>query len=145
METGIYKLLYVSTASKGLDEEELLQILKQARRNNEANGITGLLLYADRSIIQMLEGNKAQVDATFKSISADLRHTGIIKLIGEFADERDFSEWSMGFQRVDAKSLEDIDGFNDLLGNKAPGAVAFTAISDKVRILLETFKKTARI
>jgi len=145
METGIYKLLYVSTASKGLDEEELLQILKQARRNNEANGITGLLLYADRSIIQMLEGNKAQVDATFKSISADLRHTGIIKLIGEFADERDFSEWSMGFQRVDAKSLEDIDGFNDLLGNKASGAVAFAAISDKVRILLETFKKTARI
>ena len=141
----VYQVLYVSSANEGLDEESLLEILKHARIKNEINGITGLLLYADHSIIQLLEGDVDSVEKTFRSISADPRHTGIIKLIAEFTDQRDFADWSMGFKSVDSKALNDVDGFNDLLEKRPLESDALETVSSKVRTLVNTFRKTARV
>jgi len=145
MTSNIYKLLYVSAANVTLDEQGLLDILEQARRNNQKNGLTGLLLFAEGSIIQLLEGEKEAVDNTFQTIAQDSRHTGIIKLIAEYADSRDFSDWSMGFKRIQSKSLDEIAGFNDLLENKTLEENQLADISNRMRTLFETFRKTARV
>lgn len=145
MTDDVYQLLYVSSANRTVDEADLLEIMDQARKNNKKNDITGLLLFADGSIVQLLEGDKELVESTYESISRDPRHTGIIRLVSEYSESRDFADWSMGFQRIESKSLIDIEGFNDLLENKDLGQDQLAAISQRMRTLFEAFRKTARI
>ena len=145
MNTDVYQLLYVSSATENFDEDDLLDIMNQARKNNKKNGITGLLLFADGSIVQLLEGNKELVERTYETIARDPRHSGLIRLVGEYSESRDFADWSMGFQRIESKSLTDVEGFNNLLENKDLGGDQLTAISKRMRILFETFRKTARV
>jgi hypothetical protein len=145
MTGDVYQILYVSSASRTVDESDLLEIMGQARKNNKKNDVTGLLLFAEGNIVQLLEGDKEIVESTFESISRDPRHTGIIRLVSEYSESRDFADWSMGFQRIGSISLTDIEGFNDLLENKELGQDQLAAISQRMRILFETFRKTARI
>ncbi len=64
-------LVYISAASYPYMDEELKNILLKSRQNNEARKITGLLLYHDGSIIQVLEGEKEQVLSIYQTISHD--------------------------------------------------------------------------
>ena len=51
------RLTYASTALKEWSPEELLKLLKDCRKNNGAKNITGILLYANGSFFQVLEGD----------------------------------------------------------------------------------------
>lgn len=102
----MYRLIYASTARSDLDEAGLRQIVETARRNNAANGISGMLLYMDGNFIQLLEGDKPVVEATFSRIEADERHRGVIVLDGRDAGARVFENWSMGYHRPPAGDRE---------------------------------------
>ncbi len=113
-------LVYVSQAERPMTREELTDLLEQSRAYNHKDGITGLLIYRytaddDRAcFMQLLEGEKAVLDATFERIAADRRHhTKIILEEGEIA-ARHFPAWLMGFRDVDNIDLERFDGFTDL-------------------------------
>ena len=71
-------LVYLSAASYPYAHEDLKEILLKSRRNNEARNITGLLLYHEGSIIQVLEGEKEQVHSLYQTISRDPRHKNIL-------------------------------------------------------------------
>ena len=60
METDLYQIIY-ATATRPIEEDELLGMLKRSREKNARLGITGMLLHCDGSFIQALEGPKAQV------------------------------------------------------------------------------------
>ena len=59
----------------------------------------------------MLEGPKAAVKETFARISCDPKHRALRLLIEQETDDRLFSEWSMGFERLDPDQARTTDIF----------------------------------
>lgn len=116
----MFQLVYLSTAVNLLAEDELNDILQISRDNNSALDITGLLLYHEGNIIQVLEGEELEVMNLYYKIERDPRHKGIIKMISGQVLERYFSGWSMGFKSLSAKEYKDALGYlepgsNDVL------------------------------
>ncbi|OIO69086.1 MAG: blue light sensor protein [Zetaproteobacteria bacterium CG12_big_fil_rev_8_21_14_0_65_55_1124] len=121
------RLVYVSLATKPLEEKELLQLLGTCRSNNTEQGITGQMIYTEGTFMQVLEGPQAAVDATFARIKKDTRHHNITLIERVNIDERQFSEWSMGFKSLTREQMQDIEGFNyhledDVKGKAGPYA-----------------------
>ena len=96
----IHFLLYTSNTFKPLAQTDLALILEHARRNNAANGVTGILLYAHTLVMQYLEGPRDAVDRTFEKIRRDPRHYGVQVLLRHDVRERRFDRWSMAFEPV---------------------------------------------
>lgn len=99
--TQLLRLLYLSAATHRLDEDDLDEILYCARRNNTANGITGILLCMDDAFLQVLEGEPEKVEATLARISLDARHEAMRVLLREPCTTRRFPGWSMGFHHLE--------------------------------------------
>lgn len=70
-----------------------------------------MTLYGDGTFIQLLEGDQAVVEASYKKILKDSRHTGFMKLITGEEKERTFTDWSMGFKAADISQLEGVTGY----------------------------------
>jgi hypothetical protein len=65
MTSKLIQCIYASAAGRAFDTEELAQLLKVARDNNAKLGLTGMLLYAEGSFFQVLEGPAQVVDALY--------------------------------------------------------------------------------
>ena len=105
------KIIYASRAVHPMSEAELVDLLSRARTRNQAAGVTGMLLYAGQSFLQMLEGDAASLEHIYASISRDPRHNALRLLAEEPIGMRRFTDWSMGFDHID----------EDRLGNELPG------------------------
>jgi len=106
-----YRLLYcsrnvIAASSVGgydarghaVDMEHILRcILAVARRRNQADNITGALLFTASGFAQVLEGQRDAVERTFERIGADPRHADITVLAFTPIERRSFPDWSMGF------------------------------------------------
>jgi hypothetical protein len=111
----VISLTYMSRAVGRLSEEDLEQILAVSRVNNERDGLTGMLLYADEHFIQTLEGDVATVDAAFARIGDDPRHREVEVTLRDEVSERSFDGWSLGFKRLSSHDTAEIPGFTDFL------------------------------
>lgn len=124
----LYYLIYISQSS-GLQSHESLQlILQESREWNIHHHLTGMLLYVEGKItspinntpdpqpggrfMQVLEGTEADVLEVFERIRTDKRHTGLMVVKKGQLEERNFSTWDMGFQRITNQTAE--DGFINL-------------------------------
>ena len=107
------RLTYASTALKEWSSEELLKLLKECRINNGAKNITGILLYANGTFFQVLEGDEATVNSVYSMIEKDKRHKDVTIIEKEKIAERAFPYWSMGFEKLDAKEISKMEGLND--------------------------------
>jgi hypothetical protein len=88
------------------DEPEILSaILDSSVRNNKRSDITGMMLYSEGNVMQVLEGDKNTVLETFHAIQLDVRHCGIFVLIEEEIASRKFASWSMGFKHLSKVDL----------------------------------------
>ena len=90
----ISQYLYISTAPS-LSREEVAAILASSQRNNEARGVTGLLLYNGRNFLQLLEGDESELVSLMVKISHDPRHTGISMIDRRLVRERACPDWAM--------------------------------------------------
>ena len=108
-------VVYVSTASEPMDDEDLAELLAQSRERNARNDITGMLLYKDSRFIQSLEGHEEHVQKIFDSIRRDDRHYDVQLLWLRYAQFREFPDWTMGFQNVDKLKLESLPGYTPFL------------------------------
>jgi hypothetical protein len=88
------------------DPDILPAILEVSVRKNKLKDITGMMLYADGNVMQVLEGEKNVVLETFRAIQLDVRHRGIYVLIENEISTRNFASWSMGFRRLSETDLE---------------------------------------
>ncbi len=129
-------LIYVSSTSQLLTEDQLKEILVDAREHNEQHNITGMLLYNDGNVMQVIEGEEAEVTTLFNNISKDIRHTGIIVLVREAISQRDFPDWRMSYQNISGHSVE---GFSDFLSFDA-NRQDHDILPGKARKLLSGFK-----
>lgn len=95
---GLHRLAYVSraTAASGAEAaRHLAAILSLARRHNAEAGITGALLHSRRWFAQVLEGERAALEALYARIARDPRHRDVTLLALHPAARRVFAEWSM--------------------------------------------------
>jgi hypothetical protein len=98
-------LIYASRAVARFDTDALTALLEQSRARNGSLDVTGLLLFAQGSFLQVLEGPDAAVDEVYASIERDERHAGVRLLCREPIGERRFPDWTMGFETPDEDRL----------------------------------------
>ena len=111
------ELVYISTATKDFSDDELTALLAQARIRNTELGVTGMLLYANGSFMQLLEGEQASVEAIYSSIKQDPRNTNNAVMHLCEIDERHFPKWSMGFKSILSEEDCPLDGYSDFLND----------------------------
>ena len=103
------QLVYVSTATHQITQDEIDSILAASRRNNQQEGITGLLLYNGRRFLQALEGSEPDVRATYERIKTDPRHRGLAIIASRENGDRMFGDWAMAARRVEGDTdLDDL-------------------------------------
>ncbi|BFM17453.1 BLUF domain-containing protein [Maricurvus nonylphenolicus] len=91
------RLVYTSSVTDNFSPNDIENILEIARKNNQANNVTGMLCFNRKFFLQCLEGSRSKVNETYHSILNDNRHQRIIMLDYKEISARNFSEWSMGY------------------------------------------------
>ena len=137
MSGDYYQIIYVSAASEHFDESGLPELLKNARATNEKLGITGMLLFHQRSFIQVITGPERAVRALYAKVEQDPRHTSARVLFQGPVDQRSFDDWSMGFYQTGANSADELPGFNRVLTQGFNGG---EDEPDRARAVLEAFR-----
>lgn len=99
------RLIYSSEAAAGLAPSELEQMLAESRVRNRAHGITGVLLFVEGAFLQILEGEKNDVDDLMGRIERDPRHHDIKVFYEQEVDERAFASWSMAYLTPSAEEI----------------------------------------
>ena len=132
------QIVYVSAAVRLMRDSELLSILESARTSNNAQGLTGLLLYADGAFIQVLEGDPQTVERLMRKIRRDQRHHRFLILLDRVTGERDFDDSSMGFCTVTGQELQEIAGYQDWSAAMPTRRKSAAALR-----LIESFRRTA--
>ncbi|MCU7871777.1 MAG: diguanylate phosphodiesterase [Candidatus Thiodiazotropha sp. (ex Lucinoma borealis)] len=131
-------LIYSSAATRELSEEDLIYLLDRARTKNSKLDVTGMLLYAEGSFFQVLEGDAPTVDELFRIIAQDERHTQVVTIIREPIPTRSFGEWSMSYSTITPQDVAHIVGLNDYFTQ----ASCFGQINPgRAKKLLTAFKK----
>jgi hypothetical protein len=92
--------IYVSVAPPTLSEHDTVQFLTMARKVNRKNDVSGMMLYTDGRLLLLLEGEAASVDFACSTIFSDKREYQM--LLREPIAEREFPEWTLGFETVDS-------------------------------------------
>ena len=112
-DTAIFHVIYLSTATGKFSQNMLLDLLTISRRNNEARGLTGMLLYRRGFFLQFLEGQRGEVIKLLDRLREDPRHTGIRIIRDGVLPERLFPEWSMAYKNLVGLRSSDVPGYSE--------------------------------
>ncbi|MBA4210251.1 MAG: hypothetical protein C0454_12045 [Parvibaculum sp.] len=96
----VFQIAYMSAAKPGLTEAEMHDILRASSKNNRRDALSGMLLLLDGTFFQVLEGEGETVERTYSRISVDRRHSALIRVLERDREERDFPNWTMGFEKL---------------------------------------------
>jgi hypothetical protein len=102
------QIVYTSKARRDVNDAEIVQIHSTSLINNAQRDITGMLLYAKGTFLQVIEGTVDSISRLMEKISADTRHYDVEVLVRTSIRRREFKNWSMGYRRLeeaDAKAL----------------------------------------
>lgn len=137
MPSELIHCVYASAATSDFQAAELTQLLQVARENNAKLGLTGMLLYAEGSFFQVLEGPVDVVEALYAKIELDPRHEQVTMVIKEPIPKRQFDAWTMGFYKISRKELAGLAGVNDFFGRNG---TLFTVNAGRANKLLVAFR-----
>jgi len=90
----LIRMLYISTAVGPITTAVTGTILRTAQAHNAANGITGVLCQGQGVYLQVLEGERSQVDALYARIAQDKRHQNVVLYRQEDITRR-YGKWAM--------------------------------------------------
>ena len=93
----LIRLVYASTAQRGVDLNEFKRILLQAQTNNHRRDLTGMLAFNSKIFLQALEGSRDQINDLYARLLRDPRHKTVTLLHYKEIEERHWANWSMGF------------------------------------------------
>ena len=97
--------------------------------------LTGVLLFKDGSVLQVLEGEREIVKTLYAKIVKDSRVVNPLILIQRNSTEREFPNWSMGYRNADAADCEFI-----LTGKSLP-LIFSKNISPEINTIGHTFAR----
>jgi hypothetical protein len=136
---GLAYVVYFSSSTHFFSSADIDDILTVSRRNNARLAVTGMLLYWDGNVVQLLEGPSAAVDMLLERIARDPRHRGLLVAARGGLAQRHFPEWTMGFSEPTPGARP--DGFNDFFSN--PRRCALEEAPRAYQLLL-TFRRNLR-
>lgn len=95
-ESGLKRLIYVSTMHVPFTDEEIVELGRRSSLNNRKLGLTGVLISVQEYFFQILEGKEEALDALLEKIRCDSRHRDLTVLgVERGLEERMFSDWGM--------------------------------------------------
>ena len=136
----LISLIYVSSAQVPFSNRDLSALLETSRRNNALIDVTGMLVYRDGNFMQAIEGEEQTIHRLQDKIERDPRHGGLITLLTQRIEARQFPEWSMGFRNLSDPALQATPGYSDFL-NTPFSDVGSAGASTRAEKLLLSFKK----
>jgi hypothetical protein len=107
-------IVYFSTSISLFQESDLASLLQQSQHDNALAGISGILLINQGRIIQVLEGKQEIIEALYKRIEQDRRHTDVIKVVDVPIEKRSFVGWSMACGKMTSHQIDLIKTIVDL-------------------------------
>ena len=113
----MHTLIYHSISQNECSDDELELFLTTIRKKNITLDVTGILLYHDGQIIQILEGEKDTIINLFEEIKIDKRHFGVVELINFKMEDRACRDWSMAFKKASKKDWLKIEGYLNFNSN----------------------------
>lgn len=120
MPSHLIQIIYASAASRTFETGKLAELLQASRENNARLGLTGMLLCAEGSFFQVLEGQSDAVDSLYARIERDQRHDQVTQIIREPIPKRHFDAWTMGFYKVSREELAGMSCVNDFFDKDCP-------------------------
>lgn len=93
----LLRLTYMSCFNTHNEPGELHRILAQARRNNTANGITGVLVFNHNYFLQSIEGRRPVINQLLRKLTSDPRHFSLQVVEAREIDGRRWGGWSMNY------------------------------------------------
>ncbi|MGJ8640376.1 MAG: BLUF domain-containing protein [Opitutaceae bacterium] len=93
----MHLIIYISDYTKTAAElsQHLEDICRISKEQNPKFGITGLLFYHNGNFLQVIEGEKANLESLMSALERDPRHKNITRVIDSEVFERGFSDWNM--------------------------------------------------
>jgi len=110
----MHHIVYLSSAVGEMNEQTLKALLLHSRRYNQQCGITGVLLFSEGNILQVLEGEWSTVNALYRKIEQDCRHGHVVKIADGAIPYRSFADWSMGFLTASPDEFAQLAGYHNL-------------------------------
>lgn len=77
----LIQLIYRSRSIHAFSPDELRRLGSELTARNRSLQVSGLLLYDGAFFLQVLEGEEASVDAVYRAVLHDRRHTDIVLLL----------------------------------------------------------------
>jgi hypothetical protein len=96
-ERIILRLTYVSRYNTDNANIEVARILEQAQRNNERNGITGVLVINENYFLQSIEGARPVINGLLRELIKDDRHFSLQIVECREIEQRRWNKWSMKY------------------------------------------------
>ncbi|NIZ14873.1 BLUF domain-containing protein [Phaeobacter sp. HF9A] len=96
------RIIYLSQAKADMTTEKAAAIVEKSRRKNEAQKLTGALVFKDGKFLQILEGPAEAVAARFQAIQRDARHHDLHVLYDSMINSRSYPDTPMQLLDLDA-------------------------------------------
>ena len=101
MNAGLERLVYESKATGSTGSlTNLATILAESQRNNDRDGLTGVLAAHGERYVQVIEGSPAILDNLLKRLNGDRRHREVSIIGREPIPARRFEGWTMASARI---------------------------------------------
>jgi len=132
-EVPVSHLVYQSQAATPQSEQDLRKLIAASRVRNQAEGLTGVLVYDRGRFLQWLEGPADGLRRVWRSICKDRRHRAISLVVSAATLTRSFGGYAMGLAKrraVDHASHDDFELQSELIDSlyrnpeAAPAALA---------------------
>ncbi len=92
---------YISKSTQHFGDLDLLDMLKDFRKNNHLNQVTGMLFYRAGHFLQVIEGEKHIIETLYSKIARDSRHIEIRTLLEGDIGNRMFGHWDMAYKKIE--------------------------------------------
>lgn len=114
-------LIYRSRVDPKLQQASIHKLVQDALCKNNANHVTGILLFDGAEFFQVLEGEEAVINALFTRIRADPRHNAVVLLMQDYSAYRRFQDTGMRLfdagDRTAESIIEEIRNLSHFRGN----------------------------
>ncbi len=124
------QLLYVSRAVGPQTSTVTASILTTAQAYNAKRGIGGVLCQGQGLYLQLLEGERSDVNHLFGRIAVDSRHKDVTLLQLQEVERRRFAAWSMAHVELRADDPMILMQHPEFDPYSAPGAMAMRLIDE---------------
>ena len=110
MNAGLERLVYESKATGSTGSlTNLATILAESQRNNDRDGLTGVLAAHGERYVQVIEGSPAILDNLLKRLNGDRRHREVSIIGREPISARRFGNWTMASARITPAQADTLD------------------------------------